>query len=115
MQFATEISEIKKLGFSVDQDASMITIKKGVQTIVFWKKKQWYSGKGVEDGRGIKNLIEQLKKQPDTFEDFYTNNPEAYSHLIGIFQKHTQIRLTENQKKSIIAETKARFDVILKH
>lgn len=115
MDFENEISEIKKLGFFITDKNDCLVIKKGVISVVFWKKKKWFSGKGVEDGRGIKNLVDQLKNNGGHFEDFYTNNPESYSRLIGIFQQHTGIKLTNEQKEIIRAHMKSRFDIILKH
>ena len=30
--------------------------------ITYWVKKQWATGRGIEDGRGWKNLYNQLKE-----------------------------------------------------
>ena len=31
------------------------------KTVLYYPKKEWATGKSIEDGRGLKNLINQLK------------------------------------------------------
>lgn len=51
-----------ELGFDVIQaDKTVVKFWYNGNIISFWVKKQWFSGKGVEDGRGFNNLINQIQ------------------------------------------------------
>lgn len=43
------------------EDASTIRINHNHSTIIYYPKSEWFTGKSVEDGRGIENLIKQIK------------------------------------------------------
>lgn len=46
----------------VAEDASTIRINHNGFTVIYYPKSEWFTGKSVEDGRGIHNLIKQLKQ-----------------------------------------------------
>lgn len=110
-----ERKKLEDIGYTVKEDRSSLRIVHRGHEITYWKKKKWFSGKTVEDGRGIDNLVVQLvgEDKDEKLVDFYNNNPEAYSHLIGIFQKHTGIKLESEAKERIKSEMKARFNISL--
>lgn len=101
---------IVDLGYKVTDSKSCFRFIYKGHEVVYWKKKKWFSGKSVEDGRGIENLISQLKNKTENFDiNGYTNNKECYNHLIGIFQKHINFKLSEESKQEIIENMKTRF------
>lgn len=54
--------ELKSLGFDiVAYDGIRITFEFKGETVSFWPYSGWHSGKTISDGRGIENLLEQLK------------------------------------------------------
>lgn len=110
-----EKKKLEEIGYKVTETKSSLTITHKGYDVVYWKKKKWFSGKTVQDGRGIDNLIAQLvgEDESEKHVDFYHNNPESYNHLIGIFQKHTQIKLEDSMKDRIKSEMKARFNISL--
>ncbi len=112
-----EAKKLKEIGYKTTEDKSSIRIVHKGHEVTFWKKKKWFSGKTVQDGRGIDNLVAQLvgEDENDLHIDFYHNNPESYNALIGIFQKHTQIKLSEEIKAAIKENMKRRFDIKLRN
>lgn len=110
-----EKNKLKEIGYKVEENKSSLKIVHKGHEIVYWKKKKWFSGKTIKDGRGIDNLIAQLvgEDKDEPFVDFYTNNPESYNHLIGIFQKHSGIKLSPEVKEQMKKEMKARFIIKL--
>ena len=53
-----------KLGFWIeyrDETKLMFTYKG--QQVVFYPYSGWHTGKSIKDGRGLQNLLNQLKKQ----------------------------------------------------
>lgn len=57
------ISEVTKLGYSVShQDERRFDFEFNGNTIRVFPYKGWFTGKGIKDGRGIRNLLKQIKK-----------------------------------------------------
>ena len=109
-----EAQKIRRLGYkNVKESKTSVNFEHNGYPIVFWKKSKWFSGKSIEDGRGIDNLISQLKSKEPKIINSYTNNDECYNHLIGIFQKHIGQKLKPEFKEKIIEEMKQRFTVNL--
>lgn len=56
--------KIELLGYDVStqDDKSVIFMHNGSE-VVYWAYSGWASGKTIKDGRGLKNLLEQLKKE----------------------------------------------------
>jgi hypothetical protein len=62
MEVATE--KVSELGYDVNSDdGQSLTFELNGNTIRIFPYTGWFSGKGVKDGRGIFNLIEQLKEK----------------------------------------------------
>lgn len=57
------IKEISKLGYKVkkETDVSISFVFKS-NKIMFFPYSGWHSGKGIKDGRGLKKLLDQIKK-----------------------------------------------------
>ena len=110
-----EAKKLKEIGYDVKEERTSLRIVHKGHEIVFWKKSKWFSGKTVNDGRGINNLLVQLvgEDKDEKHVDFYNNNTESYDHLIGIFQKHVQSKLSGDSKERIKAEMKSRFNISL--
>lgn len=52
---------LESLGFSViSYEADRLEFIYDGNTIKFWPYSGWHSGKGIKDGRGFKNLLQQL-------------------------------------------------------
>ncbi len=109
----SEAKILKEQGFKVTENKIAINFEFNGNHVVFWKKSKWFSGKSVNDGRGLKNLLKELGNKNPKAVAGYSNNPEAYNHLIGIFQKHTQLKLSEEAKSDIIENMKRRFNINL--
>lgn len=60
MDFALNI--LKSIGIEPDEvtDKSITFTWKG-ESVTFWAYSGWFSGKSVTDGRGINNLVKQLR------------------------------------------------------
>ena len=62
IQFA--IAALKRIGITeTEADNTSVSFKHKGNTIKLYAFTGWYSGKGVKDGRGIANLINELKSQ----------------------------------------------------
>ena len=59
MQFA--INELEKLGFDCHFDDTKIDFQFKGKDIQFFPYSGWHTGKGIQDGRGWKNLKKQLQ------------------------------------------------------
>ena len=56
------VQELAKLGKEmVEVDEKRIKFIHNGNTITFWPYSGWASGKGIKDGRGLENLLKQLK------------------------------------------------------
>lgn len=54
--------EIKKLGLKiVYENPTQIIFYLAQEKITFFPYSGWFTGKGVKDGRGLSNLLKQLK------------------------------------------------------
>lgn len=61
IEYAKE--ELLKLNIPVIfEDTTTLKFEYNGNTITFFAYSGWFSGKGVQDGRGIDNLLKQLKK-----------------------------------------------------
>ena len=61
MEFA--ISAIERLGYKVKKvDSATIMFEFRGEVIRVYPYTGWFTGKTVNDGRGIKNLLKQIKK-----------------------------------------------------
>ena len=45
----------------IRKDESKIVFLYNNQTVLYYPKKEWATGKSIQDGRGLENLINQLK------------------------------------------------------
>jgi len=56
------VTQIEKLGFNIDDqtDTYIAFLFKG-QRVTFFPYSGWFTGKTVKDGRGILNLLNQIK------------------------------------------------------
>lgn len=62
-RMAYAISEVTKLGYSISyQDEKRFDFEFNGNTIRVFPYKGWFTGKGIKDGRGIRNLLKQIKK-----------------------------------------------------
>ena len=62
-RMAYAISEVTKLGYSIcHRDEKSFTFEFNGNAIRVFPYRGWFSGKGVKDGRGIRNLLKQIKK-----------------------------------------------------
>lgn len=58
--------EIKKLKLPISfEDKTTLKFTFEGNTITFFAYSGWFSGKGIQDGRGIDNLLKQLKNAKD--------------------------------------------------
>lgn len=60
-----EVTRLQELGYEPSWDDSSIKFNYKGYTVTYWRKKEWFSGKGVEDGRGFENLVSQIGENPD--------------------------------------------------
>lgn len=62
--------ELEKLGYSVTAlpKQKALTFLFNGNAITFYPYKGWFSGKGVTPGRGLKNLLSQLKPKTDKIQ-----------------------------------------------
>lgn len=61
LRLASCKKKLESLGFEVEQCSSkLLTINLDGNFIHFWPYSGWFTGKGVKDGRGFKNLIKQI-------------------------------------------------------
>jgi len=51
------------LGYDVKQTGVVLQFQHNGETIRFYPYSGWHTGKGIKDGRGLKNLINQLKNK----------------------------------------------------
>lgn len=56
------IEEIEKRGFHVRANDEKVIFSFEHSSIVYWVYSGWASGKSIKDGRGLKNLLEQLDR-----------------------------------------------------
>lgn len=58
------IQKLQDLGFIIClEDETQITFKYKKNLIYFFPYSGWYQGKGIQSGRGLFNLLKQLKWQ----------------------------------------------------
>ena len=58
------VNALTHLGFEVDvKNESTLEFQFKGKTVVFFPYTGWHSGKTIKDGRGIGNLIKQLKNE----------------------------------------------------
>jgi len=56
------IDRLTALGLTItSRDKVAIKFLYKGETITFWPYSGWHSGKGIKDGRGLENLLKQLK------------------------------------------------------
>jgi len=56
------IKKLTKLGFAVTPISSVrLSFEYKGETVNFWPYSGWASGKSIKDGRGIKDLLNQVK------------------------------------------------------
>lgn len=61
----TGLSELKKLGMEIiSVDDTKIVFRFKGHPIQFFPYSGWHSGKTIEDGRGLQNLLRQLTQEP---------------------------------------------------
>jgi hypothetical protein len=62
IRLQTAKKELTKLGLEItfEVDAVIHFVYKG-ETIKYFPYTGWHTGKGIKDGRGLKNLLKQLK------------------------------------------------------
>lgn len=61
MEYA--IQEIEKLGYTITQkDNTKIRFGYMDEYVTFYPYSGWHTGKSIKDGRGLQNLLNQLKK-----------------------------------------------------
>jgi hypothetical protein len=60
-RFEYAISNIERLGYKVKVGATEISFNFLGNEITFFPYSGWASGKGINDGRGIKNLLKQIR------------------------------------------------------
>lgn len=48
-------------GLKILNDDKCIKFWYKMHPVTFWYKKQWSTGKSIEDGRGLKHLLNQIK------------------------------------------------------
>lgn len=62
--------QLEDLGFSVTAlpEKKALTFIFNDSIITFYPYKGWFSGKGVRPGRGLKNLLNQLKPKTDKIQ-----------------------------------------------
>ena len=54
-------AEIERLGFVIQfEDNTSLKFQYLGNLITFFPYSGWFSGKGIKDGRGLKNLLEQI-------------------------------------------------------
>lgn len=57
--------EIERLGFSVIiENEILIKFVFKNSPVLFYPYSGWHSGKTIKDGRGLKNLLKQIKEKP---------------------------------------------------
>lgn len=56
---------IEQLGYSVDVcDKTKLSFSFRGNTVCYFPYSGWHSGKGIKDGRGLTNLLRQIKEKP---------------------------------------------------
>lgn len=61
-RMAFAIKALEKAGFNpIKVNESKIEFNYLDEVISFWSYSGWHSGKSIKDGRGIENLLKQLK------------------------------------------------------
>lgn len=67
LRIKTAVDELNKLGFSITYiDNVKIQFVFNGSTITYYPYSGWASGKTIRDGRGLKNLLNQLNEQRET-------------------------------------------------
>lgn len=66
VNYQEAISRLKELGYKPWYDADLMKVSFWFygNKVILWCRKGWFSGKGLEAGYGLDNLIEQLKDRP---------------------------------------------------
>lgn len=93
------IDNLTQMGYSITENPdnkSFSFIHKG-NTITVWPKKEWFSGKGITDGRGLDKLLQQLKKDEKLSPDEMKRRREEWieKHRRPI-QKQSSKTITRN-------------------
>ncbi len=55
------IEQLKKLGKEIEVTDKTIFFIHNKEMVTFWPYSGWASGKSIKDGRGLDNLLKQLK------------------------------------------------------
>lgn len=55
------LNEIKKLGYKVSNSKNQIWFLFNGYVVNYYPYSGWASGKSIKDGRGLKNLLKQIK------------------------------------------------------
>ena len=53
--------KLRHLGYQVTETISCLIFQHKGHTIRFYPYTGWFTGKGIKDGRGLENLLKQLK------------------------------------------------------
>lgn len=63
LRFQKAKEEIQKLGFEINHENSkMLNFYHKDELIFFYPYSGWHSGKSIKDGRGLENLLKQIKQ-----------------------------------------------------
>ncbi len=54
--------KIEELGFTVEEIGRGLVFMFNGNRITFWAYSGWHTEKGIKDGRGLDNLLKQLKR-----------------------------------------------------
>ncbi len=55
--------KLESLGFEITQNHVQLEFIFKGSKILFWPYSGWHTGKTIKDGRGFKNLLQQLEKE----------------------------------------------------
>ncbi len=57
------VTEITNLGYSiVDKSGTMVSFLFKNEIVIFYVYSGWATGKSIKDGRGLENLLKQIKQ-----------------------------------------------------
>lgn len=61
LRMQTALEALAKLGFKPKHDDKKIEFDYNGNLVTFFPYSGWHTGKGIKDGRGLQNLLMQLK------------------------------------------------------
>jgi len=65
LRFEKAKEEIKKLGFEINyEDGKSLNFYHKDELVFYYPYSGWHSGKSIKDGRGLENLLKQIKQTP---------------------------------------------------